>query len=131
VGTLRASLGLLGGPIGIVSTALAGLFVVGKRWDDAQIQGKQSTDALRQSIEALNRATGDETRTALQNAVAKEDQARATLAAAQANLAELQSRQQLAQQQADDALKLSGGGSVFGQNAGLANQTQRQADAAA
>src|SRR5690606_9476971 len=80
VGTLRASLGLLGGPIGIVSTALAGLFVVGKRWDDAQIQGKQSTDALRQSIEALNRATGDETRTALQNAVAKEDQARATLA---------------------------------------------------
>lgn len=130
VGVLSVAVRSVGGIVGLAATAIAGLVTVGRQWDAAQISGRDATDALRKSIEQLNGATAEETKSALQNTVAKEQNAQAALKAAQANLAELQSRAQLAKQQADKTLDLNNPGSAFAQQAGLGVATRNAAQAA-
>lgn len=84
--TFRLALALVGGPVGLLVTAIAGLAVVVYNYEDAADLSRTANDNLRASIDNLNKATGAAIQPSMDLAAKRKDEAIETLKAAGANL---------------------------------------------
>lgn len=88
---LRAALALAGGPIGIIATAVAALGVAVYKYGDKTKDAATATADLEKATKLLHNAQGDAIADAITLTKQRENEAKATLKSAKADLARLES----------------------------------------
>jgi hypothetical protein len=84
--TFRLALALAGGPLGLLITGVAALAVAIYTYESDTDKSKIATDNLKESLDKLNKATGDAIQPAMDLAAQRKAEAIETLKAAGANL---------------------------------------------
>lgn len=126
IGTLRTKMALLGGPWGIaIAAAAAAVYYLSRR----SRQAKEAQEAHNKALEENRRLAGLSAESAKEDALAKLQQARATVAAAQAALAEARARAEVAGRRAG-SIRTAGGSPMAALVAGHARKDVRDAAAA-